>query len=149
MLLLYLNFGSSERMFRKETDNLKSNLKNCVLGSLEYECTWIKLWGLTGVACAHRIYCLDRQEVLLATQELRNECLGFVGAELHFVATAALCRHNVKLSSFTGIPGQRSHLKNRLQNTFDLSLYNYEFNLHSLFKKKKKKSASPSRNGTE
>lgn len=66
------------------------------------------------MACAHRIYCLDRQEVLLATQELRNEGLGFVGAELHFVATVALCCHNVKLSSFTGIPGQRSHLKNRI-----------------------------------
>lgn len=89
---------------------------------LEYETTWNKLWGKTGLACAHGIHCLNRQEVLLATQELRNKGPGFVGAELHFVPTVALCCHNVKLCSLAGIPAQRSHLKTSHRNVF-ISIY--------------------------
>lgn len=74
------------------------------------------------MACAHGIHCLNRQEVLVATQELRNKGPGIVGAELYFVPTVALCCHNVKLCGLAGIPGQRSHLKTSHRNVF-ISIY--------------------------
>lgn len=101
------------RALREATTKKAGEIKKKLFKNQCLQFTWVKLWGLTGVTCAHRIYSLNWQEVHLTTHELRKKGPGFVGDELNFVATDAFRYHNIKLSSFSAIPGQWPHLNKR------------------------------------